>query len=114
MSRMWQAYNTPEPMQWLQVFDSAEDALPTTIRPTVPRERTVRAQAVGNAAPGTINPPGSVRLRRQGASAEYVCPRRDDKPLDTAHDLLGVEYFTPEPELETARLAAIADPPGPW
>ena len=61
-----------------------------------------------NAAPGTINPPGSVRLRRQGASAECVCPRRDDKPLDTAHDLLGVEYFTPEPELETARLAVKA------
>ena len=62
-----------------------------------------------NAAPGTINPPGSVRLRRQGASAEYVCPRRDDKPLDTVHDLLGVEYFTLDPELEAARPAAIAD-----
>ena len=59
--------------------------------------------------PGTINPPGSVRLRRQGASAEYVCPRRDDKPLDTVHDLLGVEYFTLDPELEAARPAAIAD-----
>ena len=104
MSRMWQAYNTPEPVQCPQVFDSAEDAPPTTIRPTVPRERTVRAQAVGNAAPGTINAPGSVRLRRQGASAEYVCPRRDDKPLDTAHDL---------PGWNTSRPSQSSTPPGP-
>jgi hypothetical protein len=102
MSRMWEAYNMPQALEWTQVFDSAKDAPPPVIRPTVPRVRTVRAQPVGNAAPGTINPPGSVRLRRQGASTEYVCPRRDDKPLDEVHDLLGVEYFTPKPELEAA------------
>ena len=66
MSRMWEAYNTPEPVEWPQVFDSAEDAPPPVIWPTAPRVRTVRAQAVGNAAPGTINPPGSSRCGARG------------------------------------------------
>lgn len=59
--------------------------------------------------PGNDQPARQLTLRRQGASAEYVCPRRDDKPLDTVHDLLGVEYFTSKPVLEAARPAAIAD-----
>jgi hypothetical protein len=108
MSRMWEAYNTPEPVEWPQVFDSAEDAPPPVIWPTAPRVRTARAGG-RQCGPGNDQPARQLTLRRQGASAEYVCPRRDDKPLDTVHDLLGVEYFTSEPVLEAARPAAIAD-----
>ena len=64
MSLLWQRYNTPHERLYPAVFEYEDDSPPRTIRPTH-KDHTVRAQAAGNAAPGTINPPTAGRVRRR-------------------------------------------------
>lgn len=72
---------------------------PRTIpAPPPPRDRDTGGLDLGRAVAWVANPPRGEVIRRNGVSAQLGAPRRHGREADPVRDLIGHQYFDPEPE----------------